>query len=281
MRIVFHLVDGGQFDPVAFELNRYPHLLAGISPAHVAAAATDPACGVGGADIIELPLAPDLRDPAAGIASTVRPGLALLPPSGPARGRQIKVCGAPSSRRLRNALPPHSLTAGVPGHCRWPSEPVAARASGTYTERPPALRFGHRECSFDVPHPSRMLGSSFERTGFYEVESDPSATGHIFWTVDRNHRLTSSGVSSFGIVCAQYDAHTQRMQQFCWCGFESPPTPHDAGDLRPSYASNRVLAATIMVQWHLNCADGQRKHRGWERTSATYMVQTPATLWFK
>ena len=27
--------------------------------------------------------------------------------------------------------------------------------------------------------------------------------------------------------------------------FESPPTQHDAGDLRPSYASNRVLAATI------------------------------------
>jgi len=53
MRIVFHLVDGGQFDPMAFELDRYPHLLAGISSAHVAAAATDPACGVGEANLID------------------------------------------------------------------------------------------------------------------------------------------------------------------------------------------------------------------------------------
>jgi len=53
MCIPFHLIDGGQFDPVAFELNRYPHLLAGISPAHVAPAATEPACGVGGANLID------------------------------------------------------------------------------------------------------------------------------------------------------------------------------------------------------------------------------------
>ena len=53
MCIVFHLVDGGQFDPVAFELDRHPHLLAWISSAHVAATATDPACGVGGANLID------------------------------------------------------------------------------------------------------------------------------------------------------------------------------------------------------------------------------------
>jgi len=29
MYIAFHLVDGGQFDPVAFELDRHAHLLAG------------------------------------------------------------------------------------------------------------------------------------------------------------------------------------------------------------------------------------------------------------
>ena len=84
--------------------------------------------------------------------------------------------------------------------------------------------------------------------------------------------MTSCGVSSFGIVCAQYDAHTAKMQQLCWW----------VSDLqRP--AGCRRLAAILcfqtstrghdMVQWHLNCADGRRKQRGRELTSAI--------IWFK
>src|SRR5208282_1843990 len=49
---VLHLVDGRQFDTMAFELNSHSHLFARVSAGHIAASATDPAGRVRRADTI-------------------------------------------------------------------------------------------------------------------------------------------------------------------------------------------------------------------------------------
>ena len=103
--------------------------------------------------------------------------------------------------------------------------------------------------------------------GLLRSESDPSATGHIFSMADRNQRLTSSGVSSLGIVCAQYDAHTDQ----------------NARDLFGALACS-LLAAILCFQL---CIHGRNMvHAGGDRIRAPLRTQgmscrTPAILWFK
>jgi hypothetical protein len=46
VRRMLHLVDGCQFDSMAFELNRHAHLFAWVSAGYVALSAANPAIGI-------------------------------------------------------------------------------------------------------------------------------------------------------------------------------------------------------------------------------------------
>jgi hypothetical protein len=63
--------------------------------------------------------------------------------------------------------------------------------------------------------------------GLFLSEIDPPAIGHNVWTAFKNQRLTSSGVSLFGIVQVLYYTCTQHPSRLLFLGNVEMRAGHD------------------------------------------------------